>query len=358
MLKKFKVGAVGAGHATQTLTVPAFKLLDGSLAELRAICDPNQNLVQQIGLEHNLDAYTSMEEMIQKEALDVVIINAPIALHAVLAIKAFELGCDVIIEKPAVAKIEELEQIKQASERTKKIFTVVHNYKFCTGPQLMEQWFKAGILGDIIQVDRIWMSPPQGDRMEMDTNGWWHKATGGRLADALPHMLYEPYMFVGEMELLAVSARKLAVDRPWSFCDETNIMLSTPKAYVNIRESTNQKSWPYKGYIYHTYVYGTKLSAVCNHREAMIIQDGSKGARIKGGLTALQEWAAEKFIRRTRPLFRGGHDRFYEEFFKHLNGDAANPTSYEEAYNVSLLTDQISKKIEEGIKTNKKIVIA
>lgn len=351
---KYRVGAVGAGHATRTLTIPAFNIISKDKAELIAVCDPNFEIAKSLAMANKLVAYSSMEEMIQKEKLSVVIISTPIALHASLAIAALKLGCHVLIEKPAVANLAELEEIKKESDRMGKKFSVIHNYKYYQGPQKALAMYKSGVIGEIIHIDRVFMTPPQGDRMESNQAGWWHKATGGRLADGLPHMLYLPYMFVGAMDLLAVSARKLSKNRPWSFCDEANIMLQTAKSSVSIRLSTNQESWPYKGYIYHTIIYGTKLTVLCNHHEANILWYG-KGRVFKAGLMAVIGWIKQLFS--NQKVSRGAHSGFYESFFDYLNENGENPASFEEIYNVAELTEQIAVRMKECVEQNKNVVL-
>jgi len=349
-----RIAAVGAGRATRELTFPAFRRVKhGALV---ALCDPQKSRADMLAQKQNISAYTNMAEMIEREHPDVVIVNTPVATHASLAVQAMEMGVHVIIEKPAVASLAELDAIKRAAEQTGKKWTVVHNYKFYQGPQEALRLYQEGVLGEILHVDRYWMSPPQHDRMESDQNGWWHQLPGGRLADALPHMLYIPYMFVGGMELLCVSARKMAADRPWSVADESHVLLQTPRAYVNIRQSTNMESWPYKGYIYHTFLYGTKLALMANHHEAVIIGHGKKGD-MKRGIIAAREYLKEKLGRADHPT-RGAHNRFYDAFFLHVLGDGENPSAWNEIQNVAALTDAIGQKMQECIDQKKDIVLA
>lgn len=351
-MKILKVGAVGAGRATQELTIPAFRHV--SNGELVAVCEINKELGQQIAEANNLKYFSELDEMINNTGVDVVIINTPVKTHADLAIKAMRLGCHVIIEKPAVADLHELDDIRKISEETNKKVTVVHNYKFYEGPQMAFKMYQDGVLGEIVHIDRVWMNAPQNDRMESDRDGWWHKITGGRLADALPHLLYLPYMFVGPMELVAVSARKLAKDRPWSFCDEADVILKTNKAFVNIRESLNLETTPYKGYIYHTIIYGTKLSVFCDYHNAEIIWRSSGSRMLKRGVMAGRDIIKQR-IKKILPLTkrpvitRGAHNVFYEKFFDYINGHGENPASWEEIKNVAKLTDQIAKRIDSCI---------
>ncbi len=365
-VKKLKVGVVGAGRATRELTIPAFNCL--SDAELIAICDVDLETAKGLVKPLKISAYSGLSEMLDKEDLQVVIINTPVQTHTDLAIEAMRKGCSVIIEKPVVARLEELEKLRQARDETGMKLTAVHNYKFYQGPQKAFQMYQNGLLGEIIHIDRIWMTPPQEDRMERNSKGWWHRSVGGRLADALPHMLYLPYMFVGPMELVAVTVRKLAKDRPWSFCDESNIVLRTPKAYVNIRQSTNQESWPYKGYIYHTFIYGTKLSAATNHHDAEIIwkhsnlRDFLRGT--KSGMSLFKSQLVKiipglvKIIpeKKRKVVSRGAHNVLYEKFIDYILEKGPNPVPWEEIVNVATLTEQISAKMQECIDKNKKVI--
>lgn len=350
-----RVGAVGSGRATQELTLLAFPHV--THGELVAICDPNKALVEKVAEEANVKAYTDMVEMITVEKLDVVIMNTPVALHAELTIAAMKAGAHVIVEKPAVAKISELHDIRRASEETGKKFTVVHNYKYYPGPQKALKMYEDGLLGEILHVDRYWMTPPQNDRMESNKEGWWHKAEGGRLADALPHFLYVPYMFLGKMELLSVAARKLS-DRSWSFCDESTVTLQTDKAYMHIRQSINQDSWPYKGYIYHTFIYGSKLTVMTNHHDAVILWRQSNKRDVLTGLKSLVAMIKHKLTPRKNVVTRGAHNVFYDKFFLYVMGKGENPSAWEEILNVASLTDEIGAKIQECVDGNKKAVLA
>jgi len=355
-MKKLKVGIVGAGRATRELTIPAFNFV--SNGELCAICDVNFNLAKELAGSFKISAYANLSEMLDREDIQLVIINTPVDTHADLAIEAMQKGRHVLIEKPVVVHLEELEKLRKVMDETGMKLTVVHNYKFYSGPQKALQMYKQGILGEIIHIDRIWMTPPQEDRMERNPEGWWHRQPGGRLADALPHFLYIPYMFVGPMELVAVSARKLAKDRNWSFCDESDIILRTPKAYINIRQSTNQDSWPYKGYIYHTFLYGTKLSVATNHHDAEIIWRHSSVKKALKDIKSSISFLGKRFfpfIDKEKIITRGAHNVLYEKFINYILDRGPNPVSWEEVVNVATLTIEISNKMKECVEENKKI---
>lgn len=352
-MNKLRIGILGAGRATQEISSEAFKYV--SKGALVAICDTNEQLVSKVAGDLGAKAYTNFQQMVEKEKIQVVILNTPVPTHAPLAIEAMKLGVDVIVEKPAVDKLSELQDIKRVSEQTGRKFTVVHNYKYYEGPQKALKLYKEGVIGDILHIDRYWMTPPQNDRMESNSAGWWHKMKGGRLADALPHFLYIPHMFIGDMELLSVSARKFAEDRPWSFCDESNITLQTPKSYLNIRQSVNMDSWPYKGYIYHTFIYGSKLALVTDHHRADILFAGRK-KEVERGMKAAKSILKEKIKKDENKVSRGAHNVFYDKFFEYVMGEGPNPSPWNEIVNVASLTEEIAGKIDECVRGGHRIV--
>lgn len=355
-MKLLRIGVVGGGRATEELTLPVLSKVKGVI--VAGVCDIDLINANKLALLIGCVGYTNLEEMIEKEKIDAVIINTPVSTHADLAIRAMKAGAHVLMEKPAVSNPAELASIFATAQQEHKKIVVSHNYKFCDGPQQAEKMFRDGILGDIIHVDRVWMSPPHLDRMERDTEGWWHKMPGGRLADALPHMLYLPYVFVGPMQTVSVSARKLATDRPWSVCDESNITLKTDRAYVNIRQSTNQESWPSSGYTYHTLLFGTKLNVVFDLFGATILESHRYKTKVIAGGRALGKVAGRIIGTTPKPQsMRGGHNVLYERFVDYIHDVGPNPTSEEEIQNVVDLSFDIGTKMQACIDTGSSVII-
>ena len=362
MTTKLGIGVVGAGRATRDLTLPVFDLISNGY--VAALCDTDLDVAQKLAQKYEISAYPSLPEMMKNKDMQIVIINTPVSTHAEMAIQAMRGGCHVIIEKPAVAHLEELEKLRQVADETGRKLTVVHNYKFWQGYQKALRMYGEGILGEIIHIDRVFMVPPQEDRMERDPDGWWHRIPGGRLADSLPHYLYIPYMFLGEMELVAVSARKLSEDRPWSCCDDADIVLRTPKAYVNIRLSTNQESWPYKGYSHFTIIYGSRLNVFVDSQNAWIMGrkfDFSRPLLKEIGFRArsYKDLLSSKFAtNRSRAVIsRGAHNVFYKKFIDYVNDRGQNPSTWDEIVNVATLSVEISDKMQECVSESKAVVL-
>lgn len=360
-MKKYRIAIAGAGRATEEITLQAFTL-GKSFADLRgghivAVADPNTARQELMKNRYGIpNTYNSVNEMMDAGLADLLIVNSPVQFHHEHAITAIEKGIPFILEKPATSTADQLKNIRDLAEEHGVKGTVVHNYKFKDGFRKAIKWYENGSLGNIINAERVWMSPPGNDRMEMNREGWWHKIPGGRLADSLPHHLYMLYPFVGEMSLEYVSVKKLALDRPWSKCDEAMIVLSTGRGYVSIVMSTNQDSWPEgKGSgPYDLILYGTKQSAAVFQDDAHLFRNRSFKFKMRTCLETLGTDIPTKikgmFGIRQMSGIRGGHNVLYAEFMRYLDGERDNPTSWDEAVHVMELTEEISEEMEAQIR--------
>lgn len=357
-MKKYKVAVAGAGRAGEELAIGSFRkgaeFVDLSNAELVAIADVDEARLRMLKEKYRIPAiFTDVARMLDEAKPDVLIITSPLGEHHAHAMMAIERGVNFILEKPATETLAQLKELKAASERRKVKGMVTHNYKFMGGFQTAWSWYRKGYLGEIIHIDRHFLTPAHEDRMER-ADAWWHHIPGGRLADCLPHHLYVSYPFVGEMELKFVSVKKLSQDRPWSACDEADIVLSTPKAYVNIRMSTNQVEWPEgkHGTSYYNVLMGTRRNAFCFQDEAQIIMPGHtwKMRRAKDSLKEIYgSKVAGLFGKRPDRGIRGGHNLMYKHFLSYLEGGIECPVPWDEAIHVQKLTSEIGLAMQREI---------
>lgn len=350
-MKIWKIGIAGAGRATQELTLTALKLIDAKIIVV-GIADPNQKLLKKVCKK--VKGYTDVKTLLADAKPDVLIINTPVETHYEVAMLAIKNKVNFILEKPATSTIEELRKIRIAAEKNNVKGTVVHNYKWLAGFIKAQNMYSKNELGKILHLDRVWMTPPQNDRMERNKDGWWHKMPGGRIADSLPHHLYVCYPFVGPMKLEKVLVRKRS-NRSWSKLDETNILLSAKDAYVNIRLSTNQKSWPNgKGSgPYDLIIYGEKQAIAMYQNDIMTLRNNSPYEYFIKGFVKFYDLLKNVILLKLhRPQIgiRGAHNIFYNQFFKFVQGKAPNPTSWDEAIHIMELSQEISEAMENGLR--------
>ncbi|MEF3280460.1 MAG: Gfo/Idh/MocA family oxidoreductase [Elusimicrobiota bacterium] len=74
--------------------------------------------------------YESLDEMIEKEKIDVALVSTPPSTHKDIIIKLLEKGIDVLCEKPLCVNLSEFDEISDAVYSNEKIVYTVHNWKY------------------------------------------------------------------------------------------------------------------------------------------------------------------------------------------------------------------------------------
>lgn len=113
-MKKLKAGIVGCG-AISSVHAQALKGMENAM--LTAAADIKLERAQKLAEKYGARSYSSLEEMLQKENLDVLHICTPHALHTPMAKLAAKKGIAVFSEKPPVISYKQLEELKEVSER-------------------------------------------------------------------------------------------------------------------------------------------------------------------------------------------------------------------------------------------------
>jgi len=99
-MERIRVGLVGAGFAAEFHT-RCFREVTGVAAPVVAVTSRRRERAAAFAQTHHIPAvYDSLEEMLEKEAVDVVDLCVPTHVHAPLARLAAQAGKHVIVEKP------------------------------------------------------------------------------------------------------------------------------------------------------------------------------------------------------------------------------------------------------------------
>ncbi|OAA61991.1 NAD(P)-binding domain protein [Niveomyces insectorum RCEF 264] len=134
-------------------------------AKLVAICDTNQTRmdvtndnIAQLGGER-VPTYKAedFDKMVQEQKADVVIVTTIDRYHHVYCIRAMELGCDAITEKPMTIDEEKLQQMIDAEKRTGKHIRVLFNYRYAPHHTKVRELIASGVIGEISSVHMDWI---------------------------------------------------------------------------------------------------------------------------------------------------------------------------------------------------------
>lgn len=165
MSQRKRYALVGTGSRAG-MFVDAIIRTYSEVAELVAFCDLsqvrmdwyNEQLATQAGLtpvptylDHDFD------RMIADTKPDTVIVTTIDATHHIYIIRAMELGCDVISEKPMTTDLDKMKAIYDAIDRTGKSLRVTFNYRYAPAYTRFRELVMDGIVGRPLAVDFSWI---------------------------------------------------------------------------------------------------------------------------------------------------------------------------------------------------------
>lgn len=135
-------------------------------SELLAFCDVNQTRMNYANklLEEKygypaVRTYKTDEfdNMIKTEKPDIVIVTSVDRTHHTYIVRALELGCDVITEKPMTVDVEKCKEIFDAVERTGRKVRVTFNYRYAPHHTKARELIASGAIGDVHSIHFEWL---------------------------------------------------------------------------------------------------------------------------------------------------------------------------------------------------------
>jgi UDP-N-acetyl-2-amino-2-deoxyglucuronate dehydrogenase len=118
-------------------------------AKLIAVCDKVTGTMQFYKEEYGANAYIELEDMLDKEEIDVVCICTPSGFHASVAVQVSTAKKHIIVEKPVAMTIEDTEKIIEACSVNEVKLAVVHPNRFRPVVQELRNLMDQGLLGKI-----------------------------------------------------------------------------------------------------------------------------------------------------------------------------------------------------------------
>ncbi|HVO72043.1 MAG TPA: Gfo/Idh/MocA family oxidoreductase [Aggregatilineaceae bacterium] len=164
MIKK-RYAIVGTG-ARAEMYVEALTRTYCDSAELVALCDLSQ--VRMDWHNHRLQSLTGLaprptyradqfDRMVKDTRPDIVIVTTIDAFHHVYIVRAMELGCDVISEKPMTIDADKARAIFDAIARTGRSLRVTFNYRYAPAYTRLRELIMQGVVGRPLCVDFSWL---------------------------------------------------------------------------------------------------------------------------------------------------------------------------------------------------------
>lgn len=164
-MSKKKYALVGTGGRAEFFYSAIASQFSGT-SELAAFCDINRTrmdyanrLLEEKYRYSKVRAYLAnrFEEMIETEKPDAVIVTSVDRTHHTYIIRALELGCDVITEKPMTVDESKCQAILDTVKRTGRNVRVTFNYRYAPHHTKARELLMDGAIGDVHSVHFEWL---------------------------------------------------------------------------------------------------------------------------------------------------------------------------------------------------------
>ncbi len=101
--------------------------------------------------------YTDFEKMIDEQKPDVVIVTTVDSTHDHYIIRAMELGCDVVTEKPITVNEQKAQAIVDAQKQTGRQIRVAFNYRYAPHHTKIRELIVKDTVGEVYSVHFEWL---------------------------------------------------------------------------------------------------------------------------------------------------------------------------------------------------------
>ena len=118
-------------------------------AKLVAVCDKVPAAMEYYVEEHGAKPYEELEDMLEKEQIDVVCICTPSGFHANIAVQVANAKNHIIVEKPIAMTLEDTDKIIKACNENNVKLSVVHPNRFRPVVQELRKILDQKLLGKI-----------------------------------------------------------------------------------------------------------------------------------------------------------------------------------------------------------------
>lgn len=186
-MDRLKVAVVGCGgisvmHLDSIIALPESILV--------GVCDIKPERAEKAANKYNTKAYTDYMEMFKSEKPDVVHICLPHYLHTVVSKDAFNLGINVICEKPMSIKYQDALDAVEEAEKLNVKYGIIFQCRYNTPSEIVKRRIIDGKLGAVKcgRTTLTWYRPDDYYDSS-DWKGTWDKEGGGVVIDQAIHSL-------------------------------------------------------------------------------------------------------------------------------------------------------------------------
>jgi scyllo-inositol 2-dehydrogenase (NADP+) len=278
-------------------------------------------------------SYSSFEELLADEAVELVVVNTPNYTHYDYTKQALLAGKHVVVEKPFCNSIVEAEELMELAGQQSKVLAVYHNRRFDSDYKTLSKVVHEGLLGDIVEAEFHF------DRYKEELSPKQHKEVPGPgtgiVYDLGSHIIDQAVHLFGMPQALFAD---IGIQRPISQVDDYfELLMFYPNLRVRLKGGYLVRE-PLPSYVLH----GTKGSFIKSRgdvQEAMlqagVIPEGDGWGKEPDEEMGLLHTKKDGTVIRERiPTERGHYGEYYEQVFQAIRNDKRIPVSAEDGLNI------------------------
>jgi predicted dehydrogenase len=239
-MNKLKAAIIGCGKVGH-LHAKALQNIDECI--FTAVQSRNTQRASDFAAKYGVTPYMTVEEMVTKEKIDVVVICTPHPEHKNPAIAALNAGAHVLVEKPLAITLADCDEMISAAAKNKKKLGVISQRRFSPSSMRMKKAIMEGKIGMPALGTVVMLGWRSEEYYKSDPwRGSWEKEGGGILVNQAPHQLDLIQWFMND-ELDELYGIHKNINHPYIEVEDTAVaMVKFKKGGVaNIVVSNSQK---------------------------------------------------------------------------------------------------------------------
>jgi len=183
--RKLRIAIVGCGRISKNHFSSIEKHQEN--IELVALCDNNNEVLIEHQEQYKVNGYLKLEEMLEKEELDLVAICTPSGVHPDQVVTVAKHGIHILTEKPMATRWEDgVRMVKECDDNGVRLFVVKQNRRNST-LQLLKRAVEEKRFGKIHMVHlNVFWTRPQEYYDQAKWRGTW-EFDGGAFMNQASH---------------------------------------------------------------------------------------------------------------------------------------------------------------------------
>ncbi len=202
MTERVRVGVIGTSWWANFMYLPSLK--SHPRADVAAICGRARERAEPLAKQYDIpQVFTDYRAMIERAALDAIVIATPDDLHFPMTMAALDAGLHVLCEKPLALNAQQASAMYQKAEASQCKHMVLFTYRWFPAYRHLKQLVHAGYLGQPFDAQFNFLS----SYARSDPFMWRldRRRSHGALSDIGSHMIDLARWTMGE--IVSVHAR-------------------------------------------------------------------------------------------------------------------------------------------------------